>query len=835
MAISDEILGFGMAVGPGDRFILLDKLGEGGMGEVWRASDQELCEDGKPQVVALKFLSRALRNDPQSLAFLRTEVLRSQRLSHPNIVRIFDLHMHKGMPFIKMEYVEGNSLRRWLDLEPAGLMPWEMVVELMAQLVNALEYAHRTEKIVHRDLKPGNLLLSAGNVLKLSDFGISGEIREAAAVGQGKGLAGTLAYASPQQIAGERPAPEDDIYALGSTLYELLTGSVPFYADSWQELVRKITYEPPLSIPERLQALGRQNEVPPKLLILVQRCLAKDPLERPKTHEIAHRLPALGGSIVPPADRSAYVPQSQSQWVEPAAPPHRVRPWLTFLFIAALAALAWWQRDWIQVTLRRIHPAPPSIAADTRPTIADKSKGGSTADEAKSPGPGTGGPGSVVKPTEQPELKGAVVISVTHFPPAEPPFHFQILDTNRQVVVDLQTTNRNAKFQTSAIPLTKARYSVIGRDKLFWELRKEVSVESDQTTNLALVFKGGPFTVDTDPSDLGATVAWLPGEAVDRSFAHETAGFAPRDFRAGWVHFTVYKRCYFTTGTNYEFDPLRSTGPNARLVVKLRRTKAPLDLRPNDRWTNSLGMIFQRINSTSHTLACITETRVGEFRKFVAGKPYDASVGMYAFTADGRVQGKGNYSWENPGPGFKQTDEHPVVGVSCIDATNFCNWLTGLERDHTNRYLEEDMFYRLPTTNEWLELAGGKEYPWGDDAAAVVGNYAGTEVTNSDWPPCWPVLRNHTDLYPRTAPALLDEFKNTSGFYHVGGNAAEWCLTGTNAVLCGGSWFDGEWEQEHPNPGAPRTAATRPEEPELRDARNGFRVVLLDPGEKNQP
>jgi serine/threonine protein kinase len=175
----------GLAVGPGGRFVLLDKLGEGGMGEVWLANDRELSQAGEPAFVALKFLSSSIKNDPRALAALRTEVRRSQRLTHPNIVRIFDLHTTpSGAPFVKMEFVEGNSLKRWLEERPTHVMPWRMAAKIGQQLASALQYAHEAEGIVHRDLKPGNLLLSEGPVIKLADFGIASAIQDRSTSGK---------------------------------------------------------------------------------------------------------------------------------------------------------------------------------------------------------------------------------------------------------------------------------------------------------------------------------------------------------------------------------------------------------------------------------------------------------------------------------------------------------------------------------------------------------------------------------------------------------------------------------------------------------------------------
>ena len=338
----------GMPVGAGDRFLLLDKLGEGGMGEVWLADDRQLSEPDRPEFVALKFLSAEIQHDARALTALRGEVLRCQRLAHPNIVRIFDLHTSEnGTPFIKMEFVEGNSLRRWLADRPNEVMPWRMAATIAQQLASALHYAYQTEGIVHRDLKPANILIGTGMVIKLSDFGISSAVRDRADSRKSSLALGTLAYASPQQLARQQPRPEDDVYSFGVTLYELLTGSLPIEAASAAQLVDKVMFEPPQNIPDRLRTLGRSNPIPSKMLLLVMQCLEKDRLLRPTMPEIIRRLPPISTP-----DGSSQ-PAREAPWRKEVQEISRLEnikaqgsPWPALLLLALLAgltALSWWQ------------------------------------------------------------------------------------------------------------------------------------------------------------------------------------------------------------------------------------------------------------------------------------------------------------------------------------------------------------------------------------------------------------------------------------------------------------------------------------------------------------
>jgi serine/threonine protein kinase len=207
------------------RYTLTRLLGRGGMGVVWLAHDEKLEQD-----VALKFLPELVSNDLAAISDLKRETRRSLQLTHPHIVRIYDFVEDSRLAAVSMEFVDGASLtQRRLDqpgqvFSPEQLRPW------MKQLCEALEYAHSKARIVHRDLKPANLMVDVRGDLKVADFGISATLSDTATrASKQVGSSGTPVYMSPQQMMGDKPAPTDDIYSLGATLYELLTGKPPFY------------------------------------------------------------------------------------------------------------------------------------------------------------------------------------------------------------------------------------------------------------------------------------------------------------------------------------------------------------------------------------------------------------------------------------------------------------------------------------------------------------------------------------------------------------------------------------------------------------------------------
>jgi len=265
--------GAGAMLGAG-RYSLIQELGRGSMGTVWLAMDNELQEE-----VAVKLLAPELSDDAVTLANLKREVQKSRKLSHENIIRTHDLSNLPGeMPFITLEYVRGNNLDVVRLYQDEAVMTWDMLRPIALQLCDALNYAHR-QKIVHRDLKPANMMMDENYQLKLADFGIAATINEAAARSSLEGtVSGTLHFMSPQQLRGQDPRATDDIYSLGATLYNLLTGRPPFKSGDIQS---QILNQLPASVTQVLAGMGREGTVPEYVNAMVMVCLAKDPEARP--------------------------------------------------------------------------------------------------------------------------------------------------------------------------------------------------------------------------------------------------------------------------------------------------------------------------------------------------------------------------------------------------------------------------------------------------------------------------------------------------------------------------------------------------------------------------
>jgi tRNA A-37 threonylcarbamoyl transferase component Bud32 len=261
------------------RYVLLEIVGEGGMGVVWRARDEKLERE-----VALKFLPERVRRDPEAIRELKRETRRCLELTHPNIVRVYDFVEDKVAAAIAMEYVPGKSLSALKAARPGGCFDAADLLPLLRQICDALDYAHKKARVVHRDLKPANLLVTDKGVLKVADFGIARSLRDTHSrqTGEERGASGTLAFMGPQQLESKgKPAPEDDIYALGATLYDLLTGKPPFFG---ADIFTEIRVSTPAPLAERRAELENSGApIPAEWERMVLACLAKRAEARPRS------------------------------------------------------------------------------------------------------------------------------------------------------------------------------------------------------------------------------------------------------------------------------------------------------------------------------------------------------------------------------------------------------------------------------------------------------------------------------------------------------------------------------------------------------------------------
>ncbi|MBV9573999.1 MAG: protein kinase, partial [Acidobacteriales bacterium] len=218
----------------GNRYEILQLLGEGGMGAVYKVRDREVN-----RVMALKMIRADLASHPEVLARFTQELVLARQVTHRNVIRLFDLGEADGVKFITMDFIEGRDLKSLLT-EKSKFTP-EEAVRVMAQVCRALDAAH-TEGVVHRDLKPQNIMVDAKGRVTVMDFGIA-RSAEATGMTQTGALIGTPEYMSPEQARGEVAGVPSDLFTLGIIFYELLTGITPYKADTALASLLKRTQE----------------------------------------------------------------------------------------------------------------------------------------------------------------------------------------------------------------------------------------------------------------------------------------------------------------------------------------------------------------------------------------------------------------------------------------------------------------------------------------------------------------------------------------------------------------------------------------------------------------
>ncbi|MCU0233950.1 MAG: protein kinase [Thermoanaerobaculales bacterium] len=318
------------------RYVVLGPLGAGGMGEVFRARDPELERE-----VAIKVLPDEFARNPERLERFRREAKAVAALSHPNIVQVFDIGSHDGVRYLVTELLEGVTLR---ELVSAETVSWPRACEIVAEVADGLSAAHG-KSVVHLDIKPENIVITGDGMVKILDFGLaaSGDTNLSPTDGLATAataswtVIGTPGYMAPEQLRGEVVDQRADIFALGCVLYEMLAGRRPFAGQNAPAVIAAVLAQPPPSLSETGVPL------PPSLVRITDRCLARDPDERfQSAADLAYSLRHLAA---PSAVRGR---RRGSRTVARAAG--------ALLAIAALAVSAWIGLQWSSA--RRIRGGP---------------------------------------------------------------------------------------------------------------------------------------------------------------------------------------------------------------------------------------------------------------------------------------------------------------------------------------------------------------------------------------------------------------------------------------------------------------------------------------------
>src|SRR5271154_5392251 len=324
----------GTKLGP---YEIVAPIGAGGMGEVYRAKDTRLGRD-----VAIKVLPEGFARDAERLRRFEQEARAVAALNHPNILAIHDIGEYNGAPFLVSELLDGHSLREELN---SGALPTRRAVEDASQIAQGLAAAH-DKGIVHRDLKPENVFVTKDGRLKILDFGLAKLAKLQAAADENATLdatpqdtspgvvLGTVGYMSPEQVKGEAADARSDIFALGTILYEMLSGQRAFHRDTSAETMTAILKEDP---PEISTA---SKPIAPAVERIVRRCLEKKPLQRfQSARDLAFNLEGLSGSQSTSAASAALASAASEK--------EKSRKWLLPPAAALLLLLAGTAAGWL--------------------------------------------------------------------------------------------------------------------------------------------------------------------------------------------------------------------------------------------------------------------------------------------------------------------------------------------------------------------------------------------------------------------------------------------------------------------------------------------------------
>jgi eukaryotic-like serine/threonine-protein kinase len=365
------------------RFRLDEKIGSGGMSTVYRAFDPTL-----ERWVAIKLMHRDISSDPDQLERFRREARTVAQLNHPHVVTVIDAGEDDGAPYIVFEYVEGETLKE--RIRRMGSLPVPEAVAYAIEIARALSSAH-THRLVHRDVKPQNVLIDRDGRAKVTDFGIARSLESHGLTAPGRVL-GTTDYVSPEQAMGHEVTEQSDIYSLGICLYEMLTGEVPFHADTQVAVAMQHVKEP---LPD---VQRRRPEISAALAAVIERATAKETRHRYATvdameHDLeevlaieAARAGEMSGEATSvlrslPGDTADFAPRRMRRG--------RRRALIASTLVLALVAgaIAW--------LATRTEPGPGPASAPKSPGLSQVALGGSAAQDYDPEGDGEESHGQV--------------------------------------------------------------------------------------------------------------------------------------------------------------------------------------------------------------------------------------------------------------------------------------------------------------------------------------------------------------------------------------------------------------------------------------------------------
>lgn len=285
------------------KYQILEEVGSGGMAHVYKAVNMT-----NRKIVAIKMLKEEYKDDAEFLRRFSREAGTVLNLNHENIVRAYDVGKYQDLPYIVMEYVEGHTLKDLIDQN--GPLPIRTAIGITCQILDALTVAHENG-IIHRDVKPQNVIVTDRGITKLTDFGIAREAKATTSTFNGKKVLGSVHYISPEQAKNAIATEESDLYSVGITLYEMLTGKVPFTSDSAVSIALMHIQDKPIP------PIELNPSIPIALNDIVMRALEKEPSDRYETaramrSDLVRSIGNPNGSFARDRTNNAVVPPGKS-------------------------------------------------------------------------------------------------------------------------------------------------------------------------------------------------------------------------------------------------------------------------------------------------------------------------------------------------------------------------------------------------------------------------------------------------------------------------------------------------------------------------------------------
>ena len=553
------------------RYQVIEELGAGGMGRVYKVHDTEVGEK-----IALKLLNPETASDEETIRRFRDELRLARVISHKNVCRMYDLGQSGGILYITMEYVAGENLKSFI--RRSGQLNVDKAVGIAGEICEGLAEAHRLG-IVHRDLKPQNIMIDAEGRARIMDFGIARSIEAGDRTGPGV-IIGTPEYMSPEQVDGQEADPRSDIYAVGVILFEMLTGRVPFGGDTPFAVALKHKTETP---PDPRQLNGR---VPEALDQLVLRCLEKDRAKRfQSSADLLGALKMVGEESRPTgAPRFPQEPAKRARFGSP-------RPVLVsgvILGVVVIAAVA-------VVLLRRPLRSPDNPQAPTAPAAAWKNSIAVLPFKDNSPGKDQEGlcdgmtEAIIVRLSHADGLKVIGANSVLRFKDSEKDVHQIGTELGVENVVGGTLQREAGRVKVTAQLMSSETRFVLWSSEFdreirgIFDLQDEISRAIADSLKVRLLPDAAPALAGSRPVNLQAYDYCMKGMSFIKS--RYVIAFKDEDFRTGVEMFhkaialdPVYALPYFGLCWAYEYHyQITGDEKDARMVQTSAETAARLD------------------------------------------------------------------------------------------------------------------------------------------------------------------------------------------------------------------------------------------------------------------